>query len=211
MPVFRHRNTEENVWGKKKKNEKTESKKADETKPEECDAEKLELYRFVHSFSEVALKSEMTRKSQILDQSRTIQTVFSIVSVALLSLVQPLFSAIAESGEYLRCLTVLFYFIAFGIQIAALILVGIAQHRRTLSYFPSPKKLKDCALENYDEFLKDLAKEEFKIDEFSAMYESLSNDNTYMVRLVNVANILVIVAICWVFLAAAIITFVYFK
>lgn len=194
-----------------KKTAKTEPKNADETKPKKDDAEKLELYRFVHSFSEVALKSEMTRKSQILDQSRTIQTVFSIVSVALLSLVQPLFSAIAESGEYLRGLTVLFYFVAFAIQIAALILVGIAQHRRTLSYFPSPKKLKDCALENYDEFLKDLAKEEFKIDEFSAMYESLSNDNTYMMRLVNVANILVIVAICWVFLAAAIITFVYFK
>lgn len=72
----------------KKKNAKTEPKNADETKPEKDDAEKLELYRFVHSFSEVALKSEMTRKSQILDQSRTIQTVFSIVSVALFSVVQ---------------------------------------------------------------------------------------------------------------------------
>lgn len=61
-----------------------------EEEPKKDDAEKLELYRFVHSFLEVALKSEMTRKSQILDQSRTIQTVFSIVSVALFSVVQHL-------------------------------------------------------------------------------------------------------------------------
>lgn len=194
-----------------KKNEETEPKKADETKPKKDDAEKLELYRFVHSFSEVALKSEMTRKSQILDQSRTIQTVFSIVSVALLSLVQPLFSAIAESGEYLRGLTVLFYFVAFGIQIATLILVGIAQHRRILSFFPSPKMMKEGILQNYDEFLNDLTKEEFKIDEFNEVYESFSNDNSYMIRLVNTANILVIIAICWIFISASIIAFIYFK
>lgn len=184
-----------------KKTAKTEPKKADETKPEKDDAEKLELYRFVHSFSEVALKSEMTRKSQILDQSRTIQTVFSILSVALFSVAQLL----ADKGFQFSWQIILCAFIVFGILVASLVLACLAQYRRKIKVLPDPAGIKKQVQKYERNLSQDASKENWKADWLQGMYERVKKNNDFMVRCINASTLLMLGAVVLLFAMAVVI------
>lgn len=179
----------------KKKNEETE------TNSSEAEQNVLKLYRLVRELSEMSFKSECQRKQEILEQSRTIQTVFSILSVALFSVAQLL----ADKGFQFSWRIILCTFIAFGILVASLVLACLAQYRRKIKVLPSPARLKELAKKNKQALLRDASKENWKADWLQGMYEHVKKNNDFMVQCINASTLLMLGAVIFLFAMAVVI------
>lgn len=180
-----------------------EEKKNEETEPSSSEAEQnvLKLYQLVRELSEMSFKSECQRKQEILEQSRTIQTVFSILSVALFSVAQLL----ADKGFQFSWQIILCTFIAFSILVASLVLACLAQYRRKIKVLPSPASIKK-QVQKYERALsQDASKENWKADWLQGMYERVKKNNDFMVRCINASTLLMLGAVIFLFAMAVVI------
>lgn len=180
-----------------------EEKKTEESESNSSEAEQnvLKLYRLVRELSEMSFKSECQRKQEILEQSRTIQTVFSILSVALFSVAQLL----ADKGFQFSWRIILFTFIAFGILVASLVLACLAQYRRKIKVLPDPASIKK-QVQKYERNLShDASKENWKADWLGEMYDCVKKNNDIIVKYINIATLLMLGAVIFLFAMAVVI------
>ena len=162
------------------------------------------LLSFTYNLAKSSYESELRRQSQIMEQSRTIQTVFSIISVAILTII-PWLNDILIQKKQLIPLVTLFYFIVFALLIIALVLASIAQYRRKLNSLPDIDVIEKTVNDNFKNFLNDDTQVKFKIDELTIIQKDITNNNDLNSKLINLANIVLIITILLIFLFSFII------
>ena len=160
-----------------------------------------DLFKFLYELSKESYQNELRRQSQIIDQSRTIQTVFAMISIALVTIIPWLKDILGDRTRLIILVTV-FYFVVFALLISTLIIAGLVQHRRILQTLPDIDILEKTMNENFHKFLNDDTKEKFKIDELAIIQRDLSKDNDFKVKLINAANVALIITVSLLFLFA---------
>ena len=126
---------------------------------------------------------------------------FSIVSVAIVTIIPWLKDILAGRSKLILLVTI-FYFIVFALLVSTLVLSGFAQYRRVLPTLPNIDVLEKIVNDNYQKFLNEDTKEKFKIDELSIIQKGITKDTDFKVKLVNAANIVLIITTSLIFIFA---------
>lgn len=165
----------------------------------------VEVYSYIKEFAYQKLNSEQERENQITEQSRTIQTVFSILSVALFSLLPVLLDGFKAKANCISVLLITAYVTVFSFLLASFVLASYIQVRKPKAGLPGIRQIKEQILANFVDLTKESAQLNSIIDTLIPIQEELTAQNNKNVRLLNWSMKMIFAAVFFIVLFSALI------
>lgn len=167
-----------------------ENKNQAESKCEKNEDAKV-LYKLVYDIGLKRFDYELQRESIISEQSKNIQTIFSILSVALLTVLP----VIIEHSKILMKYILLLYVLVFIPLILSFIFSCIIQIRKKKHFWMDIEDIERHVSENYSVLVDETAQIKWLVDNYKIIQKDFSVENNKNFKLINLSNIMILTSI----------------
>ncbi|MBR1404809.1 MAG: hypothetical protein IJ558_11620 [Treponema sp.] len=147
------------------------------------------VYSFIKDLALQKLSDEQERERNITDQSKNIQAVFSILSVALFTLLPILLEYVADKGKdkILTVVIIIVYAIVFSLLVIAFVCGSYIQIRKPKAGLPDIPTIKNAILKDYNDFSEKSSQIHSFIDTLIPLQKSITKINDANAKLVNIS------------------------
>lgn len=165
------------------------------------------VYSFIKDLSLKKLADEQEREKNITEQSKNIQAVFSILSVALFTLLPILLEYIADKGDnkVITTIIIVAYAVIFSLLAIAFSCGTYIQVRRKKAGLPDIQTIKKIILKDYHDFTDKSSQINSFIDTLIPIQEDITKVNDANAKLVNISMKFILASVYFIFLFAALI------
>lgn len=165
------------------------------------------VYSFIKDLSLKKLEDEQEREKDITNQSKNIQAVFSILSVALFTLLPILLKYVSNEGKNKTLLFIIItaYAIVFSLLSISFLCGTYIQLRRPKRGFPDIPTIKKTILDDYNDFTEKASQVNSLIDTLIPIQEDITKVNDSNAKLVNLSMKFILASVYFIFLFTVII------
>ena len=165
------------------------------------------VYSFIKDLALQKLSDEQERERNISEQSKNIQAVFSILSVALFTLLPILLEYIAKKGanKLIMIIIIIAYFVVFILLLAAFTCGTYIQIRKPKAGLPDIPTIKKTILSDYNDFTQKSIQLNSFIDTLTSIQKELSKINDMNAKLINISMKFILASVYFIFLFAVLI------
>ena len=164
------------------------------------------LYNLLYGIVEKKYTYEIQRESIIIDQAKNIQTLFSILSVALITLLPFLIDKLKK----LESTIFIFYVIIFFMLFASFIIACIIQIRKKKNFWTDIGEVQNTIEQNYNTLKTDSEQKKWLVDNYKIILKDYDTENNFLLHLINSAQILIIIAIGILVIASVTLLILYY-